>query len=119
MIALSSVKSGPPKTVGLLAGHDRHGVGCREPGRGRASLRGRVATRLLVRKNRGDLRTAARVGLRALHGALPGGVARGIARVQWRDLVEIEGVVAGELPDPGQAADVERQPKLTRRGRTV
>ena len=91
----------------LLPGDDgdRRGVGEARAGRAR---RGRRVARILLRGDHGgDRSPIARMLLRARDGVAPRAGRQRVARVERRDLLKVEGVVAGERTDPGKATDVD------------
>ena len=107
-MALSSVKSGPPKAPACWPVRIGDGLAVGELLSGLARGRRSAAPRLLGGKESGD------GGVRSSHRARSGDRVgprlsrRRIAGVERCDLGEIEGVVPGERPDPAEAAHVDR-----------
>ena len=110
VIALSSVKSGPPNapacwpvTTATVSGSASRAAAARAAG-------GRVAPRLLRGEHGRDARSRSRgCCLRAGADLAPRLGRLRVARVERGDAGEVEGVVAGERPDPREPAHVDRQ----------
>ena len=121
VIALSSVNTGPPNspacwpvTTATVFGIDQLLRLLTRPSR-------RAAPLLLRREHCGDLTVLPGVTLRGRDGARPRRRIGGIAGKKWRDGVKVEGVVCREAPDPGEAAEIHRNPRrrIAARGETV
>jgi len=84
---------------------DRRGIGQARGGGARAGRR--VPLFLLCREDGSDPRAIARVLLCPLDGLAPRLAIHRVARVESLDLLEVVRVVAGERPNPREAADIE------------
>jgi hypothetical protein len=106
---------------GLLAGDDGDGPGVDELLRLLSRSRRCAASFLLRGEHRGDIAALACMTLGGGDRARPRRRIGGIASKKWRDGPEIEGVVGRETPDPGEAAEIHRNPRrrLVARGKTV